>query len=179
MAIGVVTEEDFEKELKKTPEVVIMPSPGRKEGDNNVPESLRKIIGETSVIDGRQEALTLAKAFGISASSTSAYAVGASSTASYDKPKKDIKDHIELSKKKIARSASQKLKLAIAHLTEDKLIETKAKDLSGVARDMAAVMKDMSPEVTSEGDGFKGPQFVIYAPQFRDERQFETIVVQE
>src|SRR5690242_4858309 len=56
-------------------EVVIedIPSKGRKEGDNNVPESLRNLIGITAQTEGRKEAIALAKMFGVSPSSTSAY----------------------------------------------------------------------------------------------------------
>jgi hypothetical protein len=65
-----------------------MEQKGRKEGDNNVPNSIRAIIGETSNIDGRKEALALANSLNIS-SSVSAYANGVTSTKDYNGDKKE------------------------------------------------------------------------------------------
>src|SRR5215510_5460530 len=97
MPMGIVSDDDFDREINHLnrkpvvtpppviPEVVDMPRPGRSNGDVNVPDSLRKIIGETSELEGRDAALELASKFGISPSSVSAYANGSTSTASMDK----------------------------------------------------------------------------------------------
>lgn len=184
MALGYVTDDEFESELNKsTPissrvDIIEKRHRGRQEGDKNVPDSLQKIIGETSEIDGRQEALAIAKALGISASSVSAYANGSTSTSSYDKPKPELKFHITKAKQRIAKSASRKLKLALDNLTETKLQVATAREISGVAKDMSAVMKDMTVDSSSGENNDKKP-FVIFAPQFIQENNFETIVVEE
>lgn len=189
MGIGIVSDSDFEDELSKlsrprkvVPSVVSIEkeSHGRNEGDNNVPESLRKIIGETAVIDGRKEALSLASAFGISASSVSAYAKGATSTSSYNTPKASIVQHINKSRYRAIKKASVTLNSALNCITQEKLDYTDAKDLSGIAKDMAVIIKNLEPQSvpTIEG-GQSSPQFVIFAPTFRDERSFETITVKE
>ena len=118
MPIGIVSDEDFESELNRisvpkkvvpspvlNPEIVEMDRPGRKEGDVNVPESLRKIIGEEALLNGRQSALGLAKMFDISPASVSAYANGATSTASYNSPNTALVSHIN----KSGRVPSRKL----------------------------------------------------------------------
>jgi predicted transcriptional regulator len=191
MPIGIVSNDDFEDELKhlspssskkeshppiSVVEIIDSPSRGRKNGDNNVPDSLRKIIGETAVIDGRQAALDLAKDFGISPSSVSAYAKGATSTTSYNSPNKEIISHINKSRARAIKRASKTLNAALGAITQEKLDYADAKDLSGIAKDMAVVIKNLEPDkaVDPEGGG-KVPQFVIYAPQFRDERSFEVI----
>src|SRR6187399_325506 len=116
MPIGIVSSEDFDRELEKlnrqsgtpkkvpsTAQVVDVPSKGliqevpnrgRKEGDNNVPDSLRNLLAEEHLLNGRNEALSLAKDFGISSSSVSAYAKGATSTTTYNEPKPSILNHI-------------------------------------------------------------------------------------
>lgn len=187
MPIGLVSDDDFLREIEShrphSPKVDVIPLPtrGRKEGDNNVPESLRKIIGETSVIDGRASALGLAEQFGISPSSVSAYAVGATSTTSYNSPTKEIISHINKSRGRAIKRASKTLNEALGSITQEKLDYTDARDLAGIAKDMAVIIKNLEPPQVNhdEGNNKQTPQFVIFAPTFRDERSFETINVQE
>jgi hypothetical protein len=172
-----------------TPELVeeshppsIPQSRGRSEGDVNIPESLRKLIGEESVINGRSAALQLAKDFGVSASSVSAYAKGATSTASYNTPKPGIIQHINKSRRRAIKKAGAVLNDAMAAITQDKLDYTDARDLSSIAKDMSVIIKNLEPPAESaQSDKAQNapPQFVIYAPTFRDERSFDSITVQE
>lgn len=191
MSIGIVSDQQLEEELnncnitqkKITPtSVVIEPElvRGRKEGDVNIPDSLRKIIGEESVINGRESALELAKDFGISGSSVSAYAKGATSTASYNTPASSIISHINKSRARHVKKASKVLHAALEAISQDKLDYTDAKDLAGIAKDMSAIIKNLEPATPAgEKDSPSTPQFVIFAPQFRDERSFESITVNE
>lgn len=199
MPIGLVDDNAFNQELENlvpskghrpekmvpstdslSPQILELDRGGRSEGDLNVPDSLRKIIGETSVIEGRQSALGLAGMFGISPASVSAYAKGATSTASYDSPKPSIIQHINKSRKRAIKKAQATLDMALGAITQDKLDYTDARDLSGIAKDMSVIIKNLEPETQSPVDPeVKTPQFVIFAPQFRDERSFEVIQVQE
>lgn len=196
MPMGIVTDKDFDSELsrvddtraetKSAPvinapivgEIVDAPSRGRGEGSTGVPDGLRKIIGEESITNGRQSAIELASQFGLSPSSVSAYANGATSTSSYhDTPNRP---HINQAKERISKRARGKLLLALSKITGDKLEGTNAKDLAGVAKDMSAIVKNMEPDKEKgPNEVDNGPKFVIYAPQFRDERHFETVVVKE
>jgi predicted transcriptional regulator len=186
MPIGIVSDTDLQEELDRLAprvksQVEVIPKRGRRENDNNVPDSLRKIIGETQIIDGRSAALDLANEFGVSASSVSAYAKGATSTASYDAPKSSIISHINKSRERAVKRASKTLNAALSSITQDKLDYADASDLSGIAKDMSVIIKNLEPQnvVTSDDAASKTPQFVIFAPQFRDERTFETINVNE
>jgi len=195
MPIGLVSDDELAKEIeslspkKVVPSVVksdveiIDKSPrGRAEGDVNVPDSLRQIIGEESVINGRESALALARDFGISASSVSAYANGATSTTTYDQPKSSIISHINKSRLRASKKAGKVLSAALEAISQDKLDYTDAKDLASIAKDMSVIIKNMEPPVQSDQASdvnSRGPQFVIFAPQFRDERSFETIEVKE
>jgi predicted transcriptional regulator len=181
MPMGIVSDAEFDNELqdssREKASVTILPLPtkGRKEGDVNVPDSLRKIIGETAITDGRESATELAKSFGISPSSVSAYTNGSRSTATYDE-KPDVKN-IKNAREKVAVRAIHKLNLALSSLTKDKMQMTKARDLAAIAKDMSVVSKNM----TGEGDveGRQTPQILFYAPQFRQESHYETIVVKD
>jgi hypothetical protein len=206
MPIGLVSDADFESELsgsKKSSSIrpssvqpssspsvepdieviarIINPTPrGRSDGDVNVPESLRKIIGETSVLEGRQAALGLAKSFGISPSSVSAYANGATSTKSYNEPKSDIIKHINKSRARASKKANHVLNAALNAISQDKLDYADATDLSGIAKDMSVIIKNLEPKDDSANQiQANQPQFTIYAPSFRDERSFEIIQVTE
>ena len=193
MAMGIVSDNDFGKEINNTTpraqksiiplnpsvnaEVIDIPSPGRKEGDVNVPNSLRQVIGESSFTDGRQEAVALASNFGISPSSVSAYARGAKSTASYDEtPNNSI---VASSRNRVQKRAMNRLMDAMKHITPDKLANAKARDLAGIAKDMSAVIKQMEPDSEPASAGQNQPQFLVYAPQFRDERSYEVIYAKE
>jgi hypothetical protein len=154
-----------------------MERPGRNEGDKNVPDALRKIIGETSVIDGRKDALALAADFGISPSSVSAYNQGATSTASYDKqPNKSFLDEGRV---RIQKRARKTLFNALKHITEDKLEGAKAVDLASIARNMGGIIKDMEPEPDTPANGGNNAQFIIFTPPTRDERDYEVITARE
>lgn len=184
MAMGIVSDDEFESEIEnlnrnKNVDATIaeLPHPGRQEGDNNVPDSLRKIIGETSEIEGRQEAIELAKQFGISGSSVSAYANGSHSTSSYDR--QPNLNHINRAKERIGLRARKTLMRALSSITPDKLAESDAKELAGVARDMSAIVKDMEPETLKNPENSNSPTFVIYSPQFKEEKHFEIINLRE
>lgn len=190
--LGVVTEEQFKKELDncvpavvETPtrskhEGTIIPNKDRGRGLGNVgvPEELRKLIGEESVIHGRQRALDLASDFGVSPSSVSAYAKGATSTASYNKPEAALINYLESRKKRLTKKALRVLSASLDVLTPEKLSTVKARDASAIAKDMSVISKNM--EKANEGVNVnERPQFVVYAPTVRDERSYETIVVSD
>lgn len=193
MAMGIVSDKEFDDDLSKVGATqIIDPTShefartdiakiqdlerGRGTGNVQVPEGLRKIIGEESAINGRESALDLADRFGVSPSSVSAYNQGARSTASYnDRP--DI-SHITEAKLKIAKKARNRLVLALNSITQDKIEAAKIKDISGVAKDMSAIIRNMEPEHPTN-NGQNGPTFIFYSPQFRSEQHFDTVTVKE
>jgi hypothetical protein len=191
MPLGIISDEEFQAELNNSSdvyetiksvksvksEVVPLPHPGRINGDNNVPNSLRKIIGETSNIEGRSEALELADKFGVSPSSVSAYANGATSTKTYDETPN--RKHINEAKEKISRKARNRLFLALNALTPDKLEDAKAVDLASVAKSMSGIVKEMEPEPEKESGGNKTVNFLIYSPQVREEKYYDSLTLRE
>ncbi len=188
MGMGIVSDTDFALEKSKliredatsvSATIEQLPSKGRSDGDINVPDSLRKIIGDTATSEGRQEAVALAENFGISASSASAYAVGARSTTSYnDRPNFPV---INSARLRIQTKATKKLHQALHALTPEKIGEAKAVEIAAIARSMSAIVKDMEPETpTSPGEvGRQGPTFVFMAPPTMKEESFDVKYVRE
>lgn len=200
MAMGIVSEKEFDSELNSlntnkdksqreesnsTPtnitnsvEIKDM-NKGRGVGNVEVPNALRNLIGQATITGGRQEAVELAKHFGISPSSTSAYAKGANSTSSYeDRPNAGI---ISNAKQRVSRKARAKLILALNKLSESKLDDAKARDLAGIAKDMSVVMRNMDDNTNSNPDSSAkaGPTFVFYSPQIRKEETFDAVFAKE
>jgi len=191
MPMGIVSDKDFEKALGdvtpcpplptresgKEIAVIIDTTKGRGLGNIEVPEGLRKVIGEESAINGRASALDLADRFGVSPSSVSAYNHGSNSTASYDEqPNLGI---INDAKSRVAKKARNRLVMALNSLTKEKIESAKAKDIAGVAKDMAAVIRTMEPEQPKLNGGNTGPTFIFYSPQMRSEKVFDVIQVKE
>lgn len=196
MAMGIVTDKDFEKEKERleTPRPVTVPvitgelvgnvvttEKGRGNGNVQTPENLRKLIANTAATEGREAAIALGKQFGLSESSVAAYSVGANSTSSYhDRPNSGA---VTGARAAASSRALSKLKKAIHHITDDKLKDAKPRELAGIARDMAAVVKAMEPETPKNGEGGVNtggaPAFIFYAPQFKKEEHYETVYAKE
>jgi hypothetical protein len=155
-----------------TSDVITMKSVGRHSEVNNIPSSLRKVLGEEAAINGIQSAMQLANSLGgISQPSLSTYARGESSPG---KTNTQLLEHINGRKTKISSRALNKLNLAMSLIDEQKLLGCDAKELSSVAKDMAVVAKAMEPTVKE--DEKKDPiQFHFYAPQIRNEAHYEVV----
>ena len=164
---------------QNTPTIVDIPTPGRSEGDKNVPESLRKLIGETSAIEGHNAGVELGKQFGISASSVSAYQNGAHSTASYDKPNESLKNHVTDARTRVATKARKRLMMALNAITEEKLENIKVTDASAIAKDMSAIVKNMEKDDGDNSKSQKNTTFVFYNPGKSNEVDYPVIHVRE
>lgn len=157
-----------------------IPSKGRKEGDNNVPESLRNLIGITAQTEGRKEAIALAKMFGISNSSASAYSNSATSTKSYNQPDNKIADVIARRKSQLTKKALNKLGTSLDKITDDKLNDLNARELAGITKDMSAVIKNLEPPtLNNKEDGRPNVAFVLYRPEIRKEDSYEALHVSD
>jgi len=201
MGMGLVDDSEFESQLSNvtqsrsipksipsTPNEVIegeaviedIPSKGRKEGDNNVPESLRNLIGITAQTEGRKEAIALAKMFGVSPSSTSAYSNSATSTKTYNQPDNKISDVILRRKSQLTKKALNKLGTSLDKITDDKLDALDAKELASITKDMSAVIKNLEPPSTNgKEDGRPNVAFVLYRPEIRHEDSYDSLPVSE
>ena len=179
MPLGIMNDEDFNSELGKSTEIEVARIEDRKVGrgsDNNaVPDSLRKVIGEESVVNGRQSAIELASKFGIDKVSVSAYKNGSTSVSTYDKQPNLA--FLNSARFKISRKASEVLGQALEEITaENKLSACSAIELASVAKSMSGIVKDMEPETArNPEDGNSGPTYVFYAPILKNEQHYDVV----
>lgn len=150
---------------------------GRNEGDVNVPQSMRKLIGDTATFEGRKSALELAASLGISPASVSGY-TNPNNSALSETNKDDIFSLLTTRKTKLSKRALNKLSLALSYIDEGKLQDLGARDLSAVAKDMAVVAKQMEPP-SKESEKAEPVQFHFYAPQVRQENHYDVVTAKD
>ncbi len=183
--MGIVSDEDFLKE-KASLENIIVPigevrdikGPGRGNGSAEVPNEVRKIIGEVGIVN-RQDAIALAASVGISPSSASAYARGASSLATYNEPQPSLKNHVDKVRGRIVKRAKNRLLDALDAITPDKLLNAELKEASSVARDMSVIIKNMEENVDNGKAVGQQNNFILFRPLVRSEDAYETIYSKE
>jgi len=199
MPMGIVSDSDFESELKingtqtesrnngveKSEPIPIfkeLPTKGRPEGTTEVPESIRKLIGEQANIEGRTSALELARGLGISDSSASAYANGATSTSTYNKADDELLGYINERRGKLTKRALNKLGHALALMTTSKLHECSGPQLAQVASVMSSVVKNLQPNQPENSKGIvnnNSPSFIFMVPPTKKETSYEVISSKE
>lgn len=204
MGLGICSDKDFESELINSsvdysqlrqrpsnsmddvtntevisPTILPMNPQGRISDVNNVPQSLRKILGETVATEGLRSAMQLADSFGgISQPTLSTYARGEVSPHSKTNASNDMFEYVNGRKTKITKRALNKLNLAMSLIDENKLLGCDAKELSTVAKDMAQIVKHMEP-AAKETETKDPVQFHFYAPVVKNEAHYETIVAKD
>lgn len=196
MPIGIVDDADFNSEITSlsdsinTKKSIFIPpvtksedidesesTKGRGKGNREVPDGMRQLIGEEAKINGRASAIELARNFGISESSVSAYTNGSTSTASYDK--QPNLDYLNKAKMRASKRARIKMMRAMHHITEDKLQEAKPGELAGVARNLSNVIKDLEPDAPRANALTQGTTFIFYTPTLLPENTFDIIDVKD
>ena len=176
----VISEQDYPGESgESTVSTQEFATIGRGRGNTEVPVFLRKLIGESAIEEGAGAANAIGEFLGLSKSSVSAYSNGATSTATYNKPDKDLESHLDKTRKRITKRASGKLFKALGVIDDDKLQELNALEASTVAKNMAAIVKNMEPDDRSKGNTFTGPVITFYAPHIVHEDRFDVINVSE
>jgi len=174
MARLLVDDQTFERELARWGQGKIENFKGRGKGNREIPEVLRKVIGESALEEGSKE---VAAAFGVSKSSVDAYKNGATSSISYNEPDEDLKNHIDNKRLEISGKAKGRLLKALEEITDEKLEGSGVKTLAGVARDMSAIVRNIEPDPKVQGGN--NVQFVFFAPHLKREQDFDIIPVQE
>lgn len=201
MPLGIITDEQLNKEIGKIPSKINSNDINRieselikdkikdaikdssfkvvdiKRGRGNVleiPNEIRALVAE-EVINGAP-AKQIAKSFGISESSISAYKHDATSTTTYDKPNDSLKKSNDSVRDVITDKARGRLMSALDAITDENISSAKVKDIASIAKDMSVIVKNMEPERTQN---VQNTQVIIYKPRMRDEDEFDVITINE
>lgn len=175
-------ESNIEHRTSIVAEVLDMPTVGRHEAVSNIPDSLRKVLADDHLINGLRGAKSLVHGLGIDLSQPTLSTYGRGETSPHSKSKKtdELTDYLNGRKEKITKRALNKINLALSHLDEQKFLGLKAREISGVAKDMAIVAKQMEPTIkNSEGNQMNGVQFIMYAPQIKSEDSYQIVVAKD
>lgn len=180
MAIGVVDKNEFEEEMRalrikqELEDKVTEECRSLVRGRGNkpaVPMALRAVIaGEATEGAPSKE---LQNAFGVSASSVSAYANGATSTSSYNTPRSEISGAISAANENIGRIATHKLLRALDAITDNKVADLSPLKAADLASKMSNVIKNTRPDEIRDG----GVKIVVFQPRIKEEDEFEVIEV--
>lgn len=179
MALGIVPDDVFEQELERFLPSAIIVQPkkdgrGRFEGTETVPDTIRKVIGDTHLESGRAAGRDMAAMFGLSEEASQAYKDGKLSRTG--SPAENLSAHINKTKERIAMRAGNLAWTALNAITDDKLAEAKAGELANVARSAASIVKDMTPDESSNRPA-QLTQIILHAPKMMSEEKYQTIDV--
>lgn len=175
--LGIVDDDVFDEALKqqsnsKTPTRFIEQKVGR--GNKaETPEIIREIVQEEGIKGGQND--ELAKLFGISPSSVSAYKHSATSTASYNQPEPKLAAKNKSIRDIIKKRAGVKAALAINSISEEDIVNATVTEKANVARQMSAIFKDM--EIDSSSGKNAPTQIAIFIPPMKSEADYDVIDV--
>jgi hypothetical protein len=190
MALGIVSESDFLNEIGdggrppfipddsvtddvELAEIIDPKSLGRPSEKENTPESVRNVIAEERI--NGTPSKELARLFNVGDQIPYAYSKGAHSQSSYHDRNTSVAKHIKSVQERISSRAAKRINFAFDALTPEKIAEEDARSIAGIAKDMSAIIKNMTPEVKVDNN----VQFVVFAPRMKDEQDYQVIEVSE
>jgi hypothetical protein len=187
MPLGIVSNEDFEREIEKgssrnnleiISRIIEKKPLGRPLDKPPVPETAKKLIAEEVLLGADRK--ELANTFNVGEQMPNVFVKGATSASSYNNKNQAIVEHLNSVRGKIVKRASNKLLNALGHITEDKLTEQDARSLAGIAKDMSAIVKNMEPQSGSEGNnGGNRVAIIFHAPKEKPLESFDVINIKD
>lgn len=188
MPLGILTDEEFNKELKiydingvnkindKKDESLVeykeINKSGRNEGDLNKPETLRQIIADCKINGDSDKEIK--DSFKVSTSSINAYTNGQNGTN--DKVNERLAKFVKNVRNSVTRRASRTLIKSLDLLTDEKISELKANEISVLAKNMSSIISDMEDKNKNINPGPLA-QFIIFQPPQKSINQYDVIDV--
>jgi len=166
-----IEQEEIEESNTNTSTGLVIPHRfrGRTVGATEIPGFLRPIIGAAARFGTIKEA---AETFGISTSTAGHLAHGRVHNGESYTERPEVKSKLDSIVGKAQETAADKLLKALGCITDEKLENAKAGDLSRIDDDMSRVI-----EKTSDKKEVATAQILIYAPQGRAEDKYDVIEV--
>jgi hypothetical protein len=144
---------------------------GRSDGQNNLTESQRILIGKTAQLDSPRN---VAEAFHISESHVYNLRKGQTDRDHLQrKTHPELKSAIVEKREEIKDRALDKLLSTLNIISEDKLSILNAKDASKVAVNLSRVHGNMTPQESNNGK----VNITIYTPQMRSVKEYDVVEI--
>jgi hypothetical protein len=152
--------------------LIISPEPlGRKPEVPNIPPIIKEIVA-TATRSGEATNKEMADAFGISTRTVS----DAKDGRVGKRRDEELETRIEQNVDKIRDSAVQRIMKSLNVMSDEKLENCKARDLSGIAANLSKVVDNLAPR--EKESAFQGVQIVFYSPRMKSVADFEVIDVE-
>lgn len=151
---------------------------GRKEGQENLNDFARALIGTAAHFDSRE---SVAKELGVSVTSVSNFKNGKLATEQVENGQvvetvsKDVKKIIKTRLDDITDKATDRILKVLGEITDERIETVKeVKDLTVIAKNLSAVVEKANPK---ENGNVSAVQVNLFVPPQKDEKEFESIPV--
>jgi hypothetical protein len=138
--------------------LVVIPLSKKTFGQTSINEALKPVIAAVAEVDGD---ITASETFGVS-------------TASVTRFKKENKEDIEKELEPVRKKAIERLGKVLVEITDEKLQDVGALNLSNIARNLSTVAGNMTKKEDASG-GTKY-QFNIFAPKVSGLKDYENVI---
>lgn len=147
---------------------------GRKKGDVNIPTEMKRDIKDASEagVLTQEEIAEITRISQASVSNISRGLNGRSLDNRLSDDPSGRETRVESIKDRILDIVLEKISTAVGMISEDKLADAKAVDLSVVARNLSSVNDKLLSRARAVGDGCK---VIIFAPTIKGEGEYERI----
>ena len=146
---------------------------GRYSNQKNIPPIFRELIGTAARVGSLRGA---AHVYGTSVPHACHLKHGRTGPLSQTDVNPSLLQQIEDNTNTIRKNVLDKMTLWITGITEDKLTNKDAKELSVIARNLASIMQATKPPADS-GDKTTNAQVIVFAPELGKEVDYETVEV--
>lgn len=147
---------------------------GRGVGTENLTDAMRQLIAEDALVSGKTIE-EVAKDYGVSPQSVSAYKHAATSTSTYNQPNEALAPIVGDIKSQIKEEAQNKILSALIALNPDKIAAAKARDIASIAKDMSSVVRNL----TDDGPLIQNNTVLVYKPRVKEEDDYQIIEARE
>jgi len=172
--------EQLEKEVTSLSKVgQVVPKEIARPSQNSIPLPLKKAIAEEKLLGN--SASLLSETFGVNGRTVSSIALGESSkqkeAGTEARTDPELLDHVNSVKEKIEKSAYNKIKMALRHITEADFTRDgiSLREKTGAMKDIAGVIGTITKNNQVGDNNFA--QFIFVAPPQKNENAYREVDV--
>jgi hypothetical protein len=170
MPIGIVNPDDYKKEVVDKP-VIDKKTPYQEK----VPAPIRALIAQEVMLGGTVR--DVAKELGVQKSAAHAYSNNLTTTRIGFGSNEDLERRNNIFRNRIRTKAGRLSLTALDSIAPEDFMKATLRDKSSVAKEMASIVRDMTPDVNRNGGMTNNVQFIIHAPEVKREEDYIDVIV--